>query len=165
MQSDTCFRNGSALDVPLSIMQAWPQALFLPFSSGNYCRRGKGREMHRITLKWISKMKNSVHGTSQCKMIHTLHPVCQWGAAMPHNFSLASLESNLSICLTDGCHWDKSLEVEFTLYAFHFDFLFQNWRAQYRIELTYRYSKTHCAWLLTYIKTHWTSYRLLFKKK
>lgn len=165
MRSDTCFRNGSALDVPLSIMRPWPEELFLPFSSGNYCRRGKGREMLRIMLKWISKMKNSVCGTSRCKMIHILHTACQWGAAVPLNFSLDSLESNLSICLTDGCHWEKSLEAEFTLYAFHFGFLFQDRRAQYHIELTYRYSKNHRAWLLTYIRTHWTSYRLLLKKK
>lgn len=166
--------------VPFSTMQPPSKEFFLAFSSSNYFRRGKGREMHRIMLKWISEMKQSTCGISHCKMIHVLHAACQWGAAMPHDFNLASLESSLSICLTEGCQWDKSLKVEYMLYAFRFVFLFdQDWRAQYPIELKYVYSRNHvrifkkslCLSVtytvssVTYTKSHWTSYILSFEKK
>lgn len=48
------------------------------------------------------------------------------------------------------------------LHALKFVFLFlQDWRAQYRIELAYRYSRNHS----TYINSHGTSYILSFEKK
>lgn len=157
------FRNGSASDVPFSTVLPSHKELLLAFSSGNYFRREKGREVHRTVLKWISKMKKSTHGISHCKMNHVLHTACQWGAAVPHDFPLVSLEYNLSTCLTEGCQWDRSLKVEYMLCAFHFVFLFnQDWRAQYHRTEVQIFKKSLC---LTYIKSHWTSYILSFEKE
>lgn len=132
-----CFRNGSALDIPFSTM---PTEVFLVFSSGNYLRRGKERraqdhaevnKQNEEVYMWYKQLQNDSHVTC-CMSMKCCHA--------PWLLSGRS-RKQFKHLLNEGCQWEKSHKVEYMLYAFHFVFLFSH------IELMYRYSRNHSAWL------------------